>query len=218
MVDAAIDALRYVSMAVRSVIPQTGTPLDIVRDLMSATIRGSELTEHHKGVDRIWGAYDAVGEWVEQMRRGEWGARLTPRENTPIAFHVVSWFHFALVVFCVAFPLLFSRDRDLDLVYLSFVTLVVAHWFLLCGECVLSYLEKKLFFETYDLGSVRELHLHWFAEALSWQFYVVFLLSSLLGIYSAVTAVVLRNFSLDLSATASSVTATLRYLPLRAKV
>ena len=148
LVDAIIDAFRFVGMAVRAMIFSTGTPMDFLRDLLVALIEGSERTSRSRGFTRIWGAYDKVGEWIEGMRGGKSsGLCLQPRKEPPVAFHVVAWMHYTILAFCIAYPILFSKDSGWDALYLAFVVIVVTHWFVFWGECIFLYFEKKLFYE-----------------------------------------------------------------------
>jgi len=46
----------------------------------------------------------------------------------------------------------FFRTTKYDIYYLIYVFLIYLHWFIFKGECVLSYIEKKLLVNTYKLG------------------------------------------------------------------
>ena len=208
-VDAFIDAIRFCGMAVRSLMITTGTPMDFVRELLNAIIIGSQKSCDSRGVNRMWGAYDEVGRWIEGMRRGKSvGLSLEPRDRPPIAFHIVAWTHYMILAFCIAYPLLFCKDDGWDAAYMSFIVFVIAHWFVFYGECMFLYFEKRLFYKTYEMGSMP--NLFWFGDMLPWQISLAIILMSVLGINSSIATVFLRNVSFHLVVDSSSVTAAFR--------
>ena len=201
-VDAIIDAVRFIGMAARTMILCTGTPMDFMRDLLVALIEGSERTSSCRGLARVRGAYDKVGEWINGMRGGRSaGLSLQPRKDVPIAFHMVAWIHYTIVAFCIAYPILFSRESGWDFVYLAFILMIVMHWFVFWGECIFLYFEKKLFYEKYEMGSMPKLY--WYGDVFPWQLCLAIMMTSILGINSSILMVVLRNITLKFSITLS---------------
>ena len=210
MEDAIVDAFRFTAMVLHSMMWTTGTPIDIVRDLLAAAIQGSQKTDDKRGIERMWRAYDEIGSWIEGMRRGKCaGLDLKPREHLPTEFYVVAWTHYVILAFCIAFPLLFSREQGFDLLFLAFIFIVVIHWFYFCGECIFSYFEKKLFYEKYKIGSMT--NLHWFNDTLPWQVTLVLILTCVLGINASIATVIMRNVSIDYSLTATSASVVLKF-------
>lgn len=208
ILDVTIDAVRYVGMAIRAMMLDTGTPMDFVRDMLIALIEGSAGTSQKRGVARLWGAYDKVGEWIEGMRGGKSsGLNLQPRKDPPIAFHVVAWIHYTILAFCIAYPIIFSKDAGWDCIFLIYIAIVVMHWFIFCGECIFLYFEKKLFYEQYEMGWMP--NLYWFSDSLPWQLSLAIVLTSVLGINSSVMTVLLRNVSFAVSLDRDSITASL---------
>lgn len=58
-------------------------------------------------------------------------------------------FHTIITIFCVLFPHLYPKY---DLYYIIYVFLTSLHWFLLKGECFVTYLEKISLNKSYKLG------------------------------------------------------------------
>ena len=62
---------------------------------------------------------------------------------------VIQLIHTIFVTSLIIFPLITSKY---DLQYSILILLMTFHWFLCCGECIISYIEKKLLNDKYQMG------------------------------------------------------------------
>lgn len=53
----------------------------------------------------------------------------------------------------IYFILFLLNDKRYDIYYILFFLFIRSHWFLLKGECIFTYIEKKILFPDYKLGS-----------------------------------------------------------------
>lgn len=120
---------------------------------------------------------------------------LVRRARVPPWFWGVAMLHGALGAAAVAYPIVTWRwwlaGRAFDGVYVLVCVAVVLHWALLSGECIMSVLEKKAFYEDYRMGSCP-MH-QWFYEHLPLSMVVRFAVV-FFGVWMCgLLAVVLRN-------------------------
>jgi hypothetical protein len=105
-------------------------------------------------------------------------------------FMLMAASHIALVAAYAVYPFVFKTRRH-DWLFILFTVCCVAHWFLMMGECWMGYLEKRLMYENYKLGSYP-LH-NWFFDVMPAP-HAILLIACLMGaIAVAFTTVVLRN-------------------------
>jgi hypothetical protein len=64
---------------------------------------------------------------------------------------LVVGFHIANDIFCSTYIFLFNQKYDFY--FLAYVFAVMIHWFFLKHECLLSYIEKRIQNNNYQLGS-----------------------------------------------------------------
>ena len=76
----------------------------------------------------------------------------TKRPMRRAVFVVMATLHLALIAAYIAYPFVFTA-RQHDWVFLLFTACCVVHWFVLAGECWMTYVEKKLKYDGYTLGS-----------------------------------------------------------------
>jgi len=62
---------------------------------------------------------------------------------------VMQLIHTIFVTSLIIFPLITSKY---DLQYAILILLMTLHWVLCCGECIISYFEKKLLNDKYQMG------------------------------------------------------------------
>jgi hypothetical protein len=164
---SCLDVLQdSASLAYRLTI-RTGTHLDLLRDAAGIV---AEARRDGDAFDRMRAISDGFKREIEAARRGD----LRPRSEKPWALWAVCALHVSIVVCVIAYPIAVPASRGYDLWFLGLAAAVYAHWWLLCGECALSYVEKRLFYESYEIGSAP--HLQWFLddERIPWQATLVF--------------------------------------------
>jgi hypothetical protein len=59
---------------------------------------------------------------------------------------------FIIFILPIIVKIIYINDTKYDIYILLFMLLVKIHWFFLKGECILSYIEKKLVLDNYKLG------------------------------------------------------------------
>lgn len=87
-------------------------------------------------------------------------------------FMIISAHYFTQLIF-MFYPLIFSQRYDL--LYISLYMLLVLHWNLFKGECLLSYLEKKELNKNYVLG--ENIYSHPYLDDLIGNTHVMFVLN-----------------------------------------
>jgi hypothetical protein len=116
------------------------------------------------------------------------------RARLPVIFFIITSFHFSVAVMFGLYPYL-VRTTKWDGFYMLAGLAVFAHWMLCMGECLVSWVEKKLFYEEYTMGAAP-LH-HWFMDAMPvWKglsVVALFVTSWCL----ATACVMLRNIEMD---------------------
>ena len=111
----------------------------------------------------------------------------------PVASQVlllVTSLHAAFVAAIIAYPFVVS-SRSHDGVFLGIIALVFVHWVLLKGECVLSYVEKRLRYKDYRLGDAP-VHM-WWADMYSLRVALALIWAFSAGIALSVAVTCLRN-------------------------
>jgi hypothetical protein len=99
------------------------------------------------------------------------------------AIHVV-------VVSLLMYPVVTPTKRY-DGIMLALVIGVMIHWAMLKGECILSFLEKRLFYDNYVLGKAP-MH-HWIMDVVSPNMSVVVALTVFIGIGACLACIIIRN-------------------------
>lgn len=69
-----------------------------------------------------------------------------------LLFWVAAIFHLFLVAAYVSYPIVFATRRH-DWLFFLFTVVCIGHWFIMAGECWVGYLEKRLTYDGYKLGS-----------------------------------------------------------------
>lgn len=127
---------------------------------------------------------------------------LERREGSPpTLFHAVVVVHALIVLFIISYPLLsshwmFPGLRAYDGFFLVFCAAIAMHWMALNGECVLSYIEKRLFYKNYAFGQMPLYQ--WHVDVLSTRAYVALWTVIILGMMFSVSITVLRNVECDI--------------------
>jgi hypothetical protein len=71
-------------------------------------------------------------------------------ETSYIRLHILRFIHIFVVFLIITYYILF--DSKYDKLFILVFILMVTHWYLIKNECFLTYLEKKLENEHYQLG------------------------------------------------------------------
>lgn len=122
--------------------------------------------------------------------------RGVPRPGGPLkVLWVLVAVHLLVVALVVAWPLLFGRQWDA--VFLAIVMVIMLHWTVIKGECLLSYLEKCCVYVDYDMGEAPLRH--WFHDALPPAAALWVCVAFCLVVGGAVLAVLLRNIRLTVT-------------------
>ena len=87
-----------------------------------------------------------VSKWLGTRRA------LKRRRHVPAWFFAVVATHIAMGACMFAYPLVF--DKRYDGFFVLALVAIAVHWTLLRGECALSVLEKRAFYDGYDIGSM----------------------------------------------------------------
>jgi len=99
----------------------------------------------------------AVAKWLSTRKA------LRRRRDVPAWFFVVVATHVALGACMIAYPL--AVDSRYDGFFVLALVAIAAHWSLLRGECALSVLEKRAFYDGYEIGSMP-MH-QWYMDVFS---------------------------------------------------
>lgn len=116
--------------------------------------------------------------------------RFSRKDVIPAAFYAVVAFHVLCVACTLMYPF-FTESRDHDGWFFVVLALVYLHWLVCYGECILSWAEKKLYYNEYNIGDAP-LHL-WFMDALSPPTLVALLCVLVIVSWTGIARVVLRN-------------------------
>ena len=124
-----------------------------------------------------------------------------PRASHSLLF--VTSLHAAFVVAIIAYPFIMPNAHDG--VFLTIVALVFLHWVLLKGECILSFLEKRLCYVDYHLGAAP-VHM-WWADMYSLPVTLALIWAFSSGLAASIAVTCLRNIRIN----RSGITMTLRF-------
>jgi hypothetical protein len=119
--------------------------------------------------------------------------RFSKKDVVPTTFYVVVAFHVVCVACTLMYPF-FTESRDHDGWFFVVLGLVYLHWLVCYGECILSWAEKKLYYDEYNIGDAP-LHL-WFMDALSLPSLVTFICLFVMVSWTGVARVMIRNFKI----------------------
>ena len=127
---------------------------------------------------------------------------LSSRDKLIRKQRVSRWFwlfvtlHVVLGMVLLLHPVLFSRDYD-GWVFLLLMSIVV-HWSICYGECVLSIVEKKLFYDEYAVG-MHPLH-QWYMDIFSERQCVAIGACIAVAWLVCIWTLILRNIHIDTNA------------------
>jgi hypothetical protein len=170
-------------------IPTTGTHLDLYKKAMGVFAdapREGDLFDRARAVLK---GFEAA---VEGAKKGG-SARLLARKCLPLSLWPLVAVHTLVLVGTIVYPYVVPAKRGWDVYFIVYILAVFLHWCMLCGECVLSYIEKKLFYESYELGTAP--HLQWFVDNASWQLTLVIAVVGTVGVTISFWVVVWRQFA-----------------------
>ena len=129
----------------------------------------------------------AVERWLSS--RGQ----LQRRERVPPWFWAVVVFHMLLGAIMLLHPVVFPREYD-GWLWLMLACIAV-HWLVCCGECIVSVVEKKLFYSDYTIGTFP-LH-QWYMDVFSARGCVLIACCICVSWLVCVLTLVTRNFQVD---------------------
>lgn len=121
-------------------------------------------------------------------RRGRFQRRAQP----PIALHAVTCLHIAISLSIILYP--FLAPKTYDGIFLVTLLAVGLHWMLFKGECILSYVEKRMFYSDYNMGDAP-VH-QWWCDQLSIGAVLTVIWVFMLGVNISIMLVLLRNITL----------------------
>jgi hypothetical protein len=81
------------------------------------------------------------------------------------------------ITFSLCFYFLFPNLAAYDSYYLLFVSLMIIHWFIFNGECILDYWEKRILDKNYKIGTTPYQHIY--TDILSPRLSIIHLLTML---------------------------------------
>jgi hypothetical protein len=118
--------------------------------------------------------------------------KLAPRPHVPWMLWVVVAVHSVLGLLILLYPVLLPRQYD-GWCMLA-ISAIMLHWLVFCGECILSVLEKKLLYQSYEMGK-HPLH-QWYMDVFPLQGSIAVMLLILASWTVALLTLVLRNLKL----------------------
>jgi hypothetical protein len=136
------------------------------------------------------GMVDLVDKWIRTYIPGIDAPKADRGAARTIMFVAMAAAHIALVVAYASYPIVYKTRRH-DWLFFMFTVLCVAHWFLLMGECWMGYLEKRLIYENYKLGSYP-LH-NWFFDVMPAPHAILLIGLLMSAVALSFATVVLRN-------------------------
>lgn len=113
----------------------------------------------------------------------------------PLLYFVIL-FHTVFTVLMLVYPIV-VKTREYDGVYIGIAVLTMMHWVVLKGECIVGWLEKRLFYEEYYMGQAPRQA--WFMDAFPPWVGLALLMIIIIGMYASFTFVMCRNLNLNLS-------------------
>jgi hypothetical protein len=119
--------------------------------------------------------------------------RFSRKDVIPWGFYAVVAFHVLCVACTLMYPF-FTMSRDFDGWFFVVLGLVYLHWLVCYGECILSWAEKKLYYDEYNIGDAP-LHL-WLMDAMPLPSLVALLCLFVIVSWVGIALVVLRNLKL----------------------
>lgn len=124
-------------------------------------------------------------------------------------FYFVILFHTVFTVLMLVYPIV-VKTREYDGVYFAIAGLTMMHWVVFKGECIVGWVEKRLFYEDYYMGKApRQM---WFMDAFAPWVGLALLMIIIIGMYASFTFVMCRNLNLNLRRAASGCSTTMQAL------
>jgi hypothetical protein len=65
---------------------------------------------------------------------------------------LIAFIHLLIILFTI-FYVFYTKNKEYDYIYLTYIYFLVLHWTFLNGECICSYYFKKIQNNDYELGS-----------------------------------------------------------------
>jgi hypothetical protein len=107
-----------------------------------------------------------------------------------VLFWLAAIFHLFLVAAYISYPVVFVTRRH-DWMFFTFTVVCIGHWFIMAGECWVGYLEKRLTYDGYKLGSAP--CRNWFFDVMPAPAAVALMAVLATAVMLAYLAVFLRN-------------------------